>query len=908
MDIHPLTGLGTPDGPIGTLGSASLPRTPAAGEGVETPPVHGAPTHVPGPTPELCASLPSGSLATWSAEEVSRCLRVLGRDFTRDERDATDVSIFDTAAVTCQLDGNQLAAITGDALRAMGFVRYEHRAAIMDWIRHRLEVRPGFFSPPRWQSGNERRVSALDHDTQLARTAKLSATARARHSSHFPPRASRQTLRASVSRAKATAMSPPRVRHRKLAAVEHLVSAVARLSVVSQPSPPNASTSRQDEALSPVAASAADASSPETPAADPSRLVDALAEANERALRYARDATESLQEARRASDDTRRAEAALASARSSVPKLRAAHGALRGDTRLALESMHAAFANTVALVESRAKRAVAALEAEKAYQTNRAAALAAKNRALRRRAQESRGAIRVCVRTRPLDARASAAGHIPSVRPARGLDPGAEGEEVLFAPTEKQSASASGPVGGGGGARNRSASSREAERRPASRRAEEKRFAFDRVFGPDATQSDVYNEISPLVTGALDGFSACVFAYGQTGSGKTHTMGGAADASPGDDAGRGLNERALAELFEAAEARREGAEGGLEDAAVFTIAVEMREIYNERVRDLLVPLPEKEEVWRGGAAGERMLDASAKPARNAEEEDECVASVTRVVVRDAAHALDVIREGASRRASAATALNERSSRSHSVVTVSVEGALVASGARVAGRLHLVDLAGSERVSRSEASGDRLKEAQHINKSLSALGDVVAALLEKRAHVPFRNSKLTGLLADSLGGDAKVALLAHLAPEPASLPETASTLLFAQRCSRVELGRARANALASKSACGAAPSAALEAALREARARASAAKAENDALRAEVASLKARRGDGNVRSPEDASAELTASVREPLSPLAKTNARGFGGSLTPMRPQSAAKARRAIGRAAASASSTIMREG
>jgi kinesin family protein C2/C3 len=824
---------------------------------------------------------------------------VLGRDFTRDECDATDVSIFDTAAVTCQLDGNQLAAITGDALRAMGFVRYEHRAAIMDWIRHRLEVRPGVFFPPRWQSGNERRVSALDHDTQLARTAKLSATAR--DTRRTSPRASRQTLRASVSRAKATAMSPPRVRHRKLAAVEHLVSAVARLSVVSQPSPSNASTSRQDEALSPVAASAADASSPETPAADPSRLVDALAEANERALRYARDATESLQEARRASDDTRRAEAALASARSSVPKLRAAHGALRGDTRLALESMHAAFANTVALVESRAKRAVAALEAEKAYQTNRAAALAAKNRALRRRAQESRGAIRVCVRTRPLDARASAAGHIPSVRPTRGLDPGAEGEEVLLAP---QSASASGP--GGGGARNR-ASSREAERRPASRRAEEKRFAFDRVFGPDATQSDVYAEISPLVTGALDGFSACVFAYGQTGSGKTHTMGGAADASPGD-AGRGLNERALAELFEAAEARREDAEGGLEDAAVFTIAVEMREIYNERVRDLLVPLPEKEEIWRGGAAGERMLDASAKPARNAEEEDECVASVTRVVVRDAAHALDVIREGASRRASAATALNERSSRSHSVVTVSVEGALVASGARVAGRLHLVDLAGSERVSRSEASGDRLKEAQHINKSLSALGDVVAALLEKRAHVPFRNSKLTGLLADSLGGDAKVALLAHLAPEPASLPETASTLLFAQRCSRVELGRARANALASKSACGAAPSAALEAALREARARASAAKAENDALRAEVASLKARRGDGNVLSPEDASAELTASVREPLSPLAKTNARGFGGSLTPMRPQSAAKARRAIGRAAASASSTIMREG
>ena len=427
--------------------------------------------------------------------------------------------------------------------------------------------------------------------------------------------------------------------------------------------------------------------------------------------------------------------------------------------------MHAAFANTVALVESRAKRVVAALEAEKAYR--RTAPPRWRRIARSRRRKAPRGAFAcACARVRSTHARAPPA--ISRACAQRAVSTPAQRERrVLFAPQ-----SASGP-GGAGRAR------RLARRSvgPASRRAEEKRFAFDRVFGPDATQSDVYAEISPLVTGALDGFGACVFAYGQTGSGKTHTMGGAADASPGDERAMGLNERALTELFEAAEARREGTEGGLEDAAVFTIVVEMREIYNERVRDLLVPLPEKEEVWRGGAAGERMLDAkdSAKPARNAEEEDECVASVTRVVVRDAAHALDVIREGASRRASAATALNERSSRSHSVVTVSVEGALVASGARVAGRLHLVDLAGSERVSRSEASGDRLKEAQHINKSLSALGDVVAALLEKRAHVPFRNSKLTGLLADSLGGDAKVALLAHLSPEPASLPETASTL-------------------------------------------------------------------------------------------------------------------------------------
>ena len=689
-------------------------------------------------------------------------------------------------------------------------------------------------------------------------------------------------------------MSPPRVRYRKLAAVEHLVSALARLSVVSQPSPSDASSFRQDEALGPVA-SAADTTSPARQAADPDCLADALEKANERATRYACDATESLQEARRASDDKRRAEAALASARSSVPILRAAHVALHSDTRLTLEGMHAAFANAVVAVESRAQRAVAALEAEKKYQTDRAAALEVKNHALRRRAQESRGAIRVCVRTRPLDEHASAAGDRPTVRPARSLDPGAEGEEVVCAPQ-----SAPGPGGVGS-----LASSRETERRPASRRAEEKRFAFDRVFGPDATQGDVYAEVSPLVAGALDGFSASVFAYGQTGSGKTHTMGGFAGGAGDADSARGVCERALAEIFEAAEARKESAGAALEDAAVFTIGIEMREIYNERVRDLLVPADKgdarKEGVCGGSAAlGGCRRSASAKSAQKADEEDEFAA--TRVVARDAAHALEVMAEGTSRRASACTKLNERSSRSHAIVTVYVEGVYVASGARVAGRLHLVDLAGSERVSRSEAAGDRLKEAQHINKSLSALGDVVAALLEKRAHVPFRNSKLTRFLADSLGGNARVALLAHLAPEPASLPETASTLLFAQRCSRVELGRARANALASRSASGAASSAMLKAALEEARARALAAKAENDALRAEVASLKAWRDDRSLRHAGEPNPS-----REPLSPLAKTNAGGFGGSLTPMRPRSAAKARRAIGRAAATASSTIMRE-
>jgi kinesin family protein C2/C3 len=277
--------------------------------------------------------------------------------------------------------------------------------------------------------------------------------------------------------------------------------------------------------------------------------------------------------------------------------------------------------------------------------------------------------------------------------------------------------------------------------------------------------------------------------------------------------------------------------------------------------------------------------------------------VARVDARDAAHVLAIMSEGIARRASSATALNERSSRSHCVVTVRCVGTDLASGRASNGRLHLVDLAGSERVARSEARGDRLREAQHINKSLSALGDVVSALLEKRAHVPFRNSRLTRLLADSLGGNSRVLMLAHLAPEPASFPETQSTLVFAKRCSQLELGRARANASAP-----AADAAALHAAVAECRAeldaqkrRALEAEAETERYKAEAEALRCRleRATSRERTPPR--------EREPLSPIAGANGQApFGtGSVatTPARTPSAAK--RALGRAAATAASSIL---
>uniref|UniRef100_A0A453FEX6 Kinesin motor domain-containing protein n=1 Tax=Aegilops tauschii subsp. strangulata TaxID=200361 RepID=A0A453FEX6_AEGTS len=144
------------------------------------------------------------------------------------------------------------------------------------------------------------------------------------------------------------------------------------------------------------------------------------------------------------------------------------------------------------------------------------------------------------------------------------------------------------------------------------------------------------------------------------------------------------------------------------------------------------------------------------------------------------------------RAVGSTALNERSSRSHSILTVHVRGLDVKNGSTSRGCLHLIDLAGSERVERSEATGDRLKEAQHINKSLSALGDVIFALAQKNAHVPYRNSKLTQVLQSSLGGQAKTLMFVQINPDVESCSETISTLKFAERVSGVELGAARSN--------------------------------------------------------------------------------------------------------------------
>ncbi|XP_020101263.1 kinesin-like protein KIN-14P [Ananas comosus] len=292
-----------------------------------------------------------------------------------------------------------------------------------------------------------------------------------------------------------------------------------------------------------------------------------------------------------------------------------------------------------------------------------------------------------------------------------------------------------------------------------------KSFTFNKVFGPSATQEEVFSDTQPLIRSVLDGYNVCIFAYGQTGSGKTHTMSGPNELT---EQSLGVNYRALNDLFYLSEQRR--------DTFCYEITVQMIEIYNEQVRDLLASdgVTKRLEIRNSSQKGLAVPDASMVP----------VTSTSEVI--------ELMNLGQRNRVVSATAMNDRSSRSHSCLTVHVQGRDLTSGAVLRGCMHLVDLAGSERVDKSEVRGDRLKEAQHINKSLSALGDVIASLAQKNSHVPYRNSKLTQLLQDSLGGQAKTLMFVHISPEMDAIGETLSTLKFAERVATVELGAARLN--------------------------------------------------------------------------------------------------------------------
>ncbi|XP_066569732.1 kinesin-like protein KIFC3 isoform X2 [Amia ocellicauda] len=282
-------------------------------------------------------------------------------------------------------------------------------------------------------------------------------------------------------------------------------------------------------------------------------------------------------------------------------------------------------------------------------------------------------------------------------------------------------------------------------------------FELDKVFPPQATQEEVFKEVQSLVTSCIDGYNVCIFAYGQTGSGKTYTMEGIMD-NPG------INQRALRLLFsEVAEKAPDWD---------FTITVSMVEIYNETLRNLLGDNPtEKLEI-------KMCPDGSGQLY---------VPGLTEFTVTSVEDINRVFELGHMNRATACTNLNEHSSRSHALLIITVTGVNSSTGQRTTGKLNLVDLAGSERIAKSGAEGSRLREAQCINKSLAALGDVIYALRSKHAHIPFRNSRLTYLLQDSLSGDSKTLMMVQVSPVDLNVSESVCSLKFAQRVRTVELG-------------------------------------------------------------------------------------------------------------------------
>ncbi|XP_057387883.1 kinesin-like protein KIFC2 isoform X1 [Balaenoptera acutorostrata] len=304
-------------------------------------------------------------------------------------------------------------------------------------------------------------------------------------------------------------------------------------------------------------------------------------------------------------------------------------------------------------------------------------------------------------------------------------------------------------------------------------RGHQRRFRLDWVFPPHASQEEVFRELESAVLSCLGGYSVCIFTYGQTGTGKTYSMEG-----PPEDPG--IAPRALQSLF------REMGTGGQHH-----VTLSMVEIYNEAVRalpffarDLLAPGPPQRLAVRQGPAGEGGIQ---------------VAGLTHWDVPNLESLHQMLNLGRSNRATAATAMNQHSSRSHALVTLTLRTASPSSGPGTAGTLHLVDLAGSERAWKAGAAGtshedrdgaQRLREARTINRSLLALGGVMAALRARRPHVPFRDSQLTRLLQPALGPGATAVLLLQVSTRPEDLGETVCSLKFAERVGRVELGPAR----------------------------------------------------------------------------------------------------------------------
>eukprot|EP00929_Paragymnodinium_shiwhaense_P119209 TRINITY_DN91092_c0_g1_i1.p1 TRINITY_DN91092_c0_g1~~TRINITY_DN91092_c0_g1_i1.p1 ORF type:complete len:1110 (+),score=265.31 TRINITY_DN91092_c0_g1_i1:69-3398(+) len=294
-------------------------------------------------------------------------------------------------------------------------------------------------------------------------------------------------------------------------------------------------------------------------------------------------------------------------------------------------------------------------------------------------------------------------------------------------------------------------------------------FNYDKVFGASSSQLDVFEEVSGLVQSALDGYKVCIFAYGQTGSGKTFTMQG-----PLEQDHWGLIPRSLSLILEASKDMASQGWAWSLEACFF-------EVYNEVFRDLLRP--------SSGSFTPRGCGSS--PVVHTIQHDDAWGAIVTNMTTVQVDSLEQIREltarAAKQRAVGSHDMNAESSRSHSVFALYLKGVNSKLNSELHGALHLVDLAGSERLDKTGSHGERLRETQNINRSLSSLSDVFLAKAERRNHVPYRNSKLTHLMEPCLSGQGKTLMLVTVGPEATNAQETLCSLRFAGQVNKCNTG-------------------------------------------------------------------------------------------------------------------------
>uniref|UniRef100_A0A671TPQ1 Kinesin family member 4 n=1 Tax=Sparus aurata TaxID=8175 RepID=A0A671TPQ1_SPAAU len=293
----------------------------------------------------------------------------------------------------------------------------------------------------------------------------------------------------------------------------------------------------------------------------------------------------------------------------------------------------------------------------------------------------------------------------------------------------------------------------------------EKAFTYDYVFDPTAEQEEVFHTaVSSLLNGLFKGYHATVLAYGQTGSGKTFSMGGTYTSAQENDSSVGVIPRVIRRIFEEKENRAD---------CEFLLAVSYLEIYNEDILDLLCSSKDK----------------PALSIREDPKEGIKIVGLTERQVFSAQEMVGCLELGNSARTVGSTAMNAASSRSHAIFTITLEQRRGKDKAdSVVSKLHLVDLAGSERQKKTKAEGDRLKEGISINRGLLSLGNVISALgdeSKKNTFVPYRDSKLTRLLQDSLGGNSHTLMIACISPADSNMEETINTLRYADRARKIK---------------------------------------------------------------------------------------------------------------------------